>query len=95
MHTFKILTDAEEIERILLPVLEANGSEIPTIGAYVAAVEFDESGTVAAYQIVQQGVFLEGMWSRDHGAHFLRLWHMLETHLAALWRSLDGQGGGR
>lgn len=76
MHTYKILTDPLEIDTHLLPVLQQNGSEIPPRGCYVAAVEFDEAGQVVAYQMLQNAIFLEGLWARDHSAHLLTLYRM-------------------
>lgn len=76
MHTFRLLADQVELDKHLLPVLEGNGSEIPAPGCYVAAVEFDEVGDVVAYQMLQNAIFLEGLWSRDGSGHLLRLYHM-------------------
>lgn len=76
MHTYRLLTEQVELDKYLLPVLENNGSEIPKAGCYVAAVEFDESGSVVAYQMLQNAIFLEGLWSRDGSGHLLRLYHM-------------------
>jgi hypothetical protein len=76
MHTYRLLTDPAEITAILVPVLESNGSEVPPAGCYVAAVEFDDAGAVVGYQIAQNGIFLEGMWSRGD-AHLLTLHNMV------------------
>lgn len=81
MHTYRLLKDPDELDAILKPVLESNGSEVPACGQYVASVEFDEAGEVYAYQIVQTAVFLEGMWSRGDGAHLLRLYHMASGYI--------------
>lgn len=80
MHTYALLTEQDDLETHLLPVLQSNGSEIPAPGCYVAAVEFDEAGAVVAYQMLQNAIFAEGMWARDNSAHFLRLWHMAMDH---------------
>ena len=80
MHTYAILTEQDDLDKHLLPVLQTNGSEIPAPGCYLAAVEFDEAGAVVAYQMLQQAIFAEGMWARDNSAHFLRLWHMVINH---------------
>lgn len=76
MHTFKLLTDQAELDEHLVPVLLENGSEIPSPGCYAAAVEFDENGKVVAYQMLQNAIFLEGLWSRDSSAHLLQLYRM-------------------
>jgi len=73
---FRMLTTREELEEILVPVLKANGSEIPPIDCYVASVELDEAGKVLAYQMMQNALFLEGMWARDGSAHLLTLYRM-------------------
>jgi hypothetical protein len=65
-----------------LPVLRTNGSEIPAPGCYIAAVEFDEAGEVVAYQLLQNAVFLEGLWARDHSAHLLNLYKMATKYAA-------------
>ena len=80
MHTYAMLTEQDDLDAHLLPVLRTNGSEIPAPGCYVAAVEFDEGGAVVAYQLLQNAIFAEGMWARDHSAHFLKLWHMAMDH---------------
>ena len=66
---------------MLRPVLEANGSEIPPAGCYVAAVELDEEGRVVAYQMAQNAIFLEGLWARDGPAHLLSLYRMMARYL--------------
>ena len=76
MHTYAILTEQDDLDAHLLPVLRTNGSEIPAPGCYVAAVEFDEAGEVYAYQMLQTALCAEGMWAKGHSAHFARLWHM-------------------
>jgi len=81
MHTYAILTEQDDLDTHLLPIFKSNGSEIPTPGAYVAAVEFDELGAVVAYQLAQNAVFLEGLWARDSSAHLLRLFHTIRNHL--------------
>lgn len=78
---YKILREQEELDKHILPILKANGSEIPAPGGYIAFVEFDDSGEVTAYQLLQQAVFLEGMWSRYRGAHFRTLWNMAHQFL--------------
>lgn len=78
MHTYRVLTDQADLDKHLLPILQSNGSEIPSAGCYVAAVEFDEDGKVVAYQMLQNALFLEGLWARDNSAHLLRLFHMVE-----------------
>ena len=82
MHTYALLTDQAELDKHILPVLRTNGSEIPAPGCYIAAVEFDESGAVVAYQLLQNAVFLEGLWARDHSAHLLRLYKMATGYAA-------------
>lgn len=84
MHTYAVLTDQADLDTHLLPVLKTNGSEIPAPGCYIAAVEFDESGAVVAYQMAQSAPFLEGLWARDNSAHLLRLFHMTTSHLKGL-----------
>jgi hypothetical protein len=81
MHTYRLLIDPLELEAIILPVLQENGSEIPERGCYAAAVEFDEDGSVVAYQMLQNAIFLEGLWARDHSAH-LRNLHNMATKYA-------------
>ncbi len=76
MHTYALLTEQDDLDKHLLPVLQSNGSEIPAPGCYVAAVEFDEAGAVVGYQMLQTALCAEGMWARDNSAHFLKLWHM-------------------
>lgn len=87
VHTFRLLTEQSELDKCLVPILERNGSEIPSPNCYVAAVEFDEGGDVVAYQMLQNALFLEGLWARDHSAHLLKLYHMAaefaENHLGA------------
>ena len=75
-HTYRMLTDPDEIDAILRPILEANGSEIPGRDCCVAAVEFDEKGEVIAYQLLQMAPFLEGLWSKNSSSHLLKLFHM-------------------
>lgn len=82
MHTYRMVTDQAELEDQLGPVLESNGSEIPAPGSYVAAVEFDETGQVVAYQMIQQAVFLEGLWARDHSAHLRNLYNLATKYAA-------------
>jgi hypothetical protein len=76
LHTYRLLTDQAELDKHLVPILEQNGSEIPAPSCYVAAVEFDEAGNVVAYQMLQNAIFLEGLWAKDNSAHLLRLYHM-------------------
>jgi hypothetical protein len=76
-----MITDPAELEAVLVPVLKRNGSEIPPKGCYIAAVEFDEAGEVLAYQLLQNAIFLEGLWARDNSAHLLTLYRMAETYL--------------
>jgi len=76
MHTFRMLTDPEELDVQLRPVLERNGSEIPASGCYIAAVEFDEDGQIVAYQMMQNAIFLEGLWAHDHSAHLRNLYNL-------------------
>jgi hypothetical protein len=71
-----MLTDQQELEKVLTPILRENGSEIPAPGCYVAAVEFDEAGQVVAYQIIQNAIFFEGLWARDHSAHLHSVFNM-------------------
>lgn len=82
MHIYRVVTDPDELEKILKPVFAINGSEIPAKGNYIAAVEFDEDGSVIAYQMLQTAVFLEGLWSRDNSSHLLRLHNMISEHAA-------------
>jgi hypothetical protein len=82
MHTYELITDQAELDSKLVPVLAQNGLEIPQPGCYIAAVEFDESGAVVAYQMLQNALFLEGMWSRDGSAHLLRLYRMASAYAA-------------
>lgn len=79
--TYRMLTEQTEIDALLVPILEKNGSEIPTAGCYIAAVQFDDEGSVVAYQMLQNAVFLEGMWARDHSANLRSLYNMA-THYA-------------
>ncbi len=81
MHEYRILTTTEDLEAHLVPVLRRNGSEVPPAGCFLAAVEFDECGQVVAYQMMQNAVFLEGLWARDHSAHLLTLYHMASRYL--------------
>jgi hypothetical protein len=76
VHTYRLLTDQADLDKYLVPILERNGFEIPAPSCYVAAVEFDEDGNVVAYQMLQNALFLEGLWSRDGTGHLLRLYHM-------------------
>ena len=76
MHTYAVLSEQDDLDKHLLPVLRTNGSEIPAPGCYVAFVEFDEAGGVVAYQMLPTALCAEGMWARDKSAHFLKLWHM-------------------
>jgi hypothetical protein len=74
---YRILEKQEELNEHLLPVLKRNGSEIPKDGCYVAAVEFDERGRVIAYQMVQNALFMEGLWAEENtGAHLLALYRI-------------------
>jgi hypothetical protein len=73
MHVYKLLKTPEELNQHLLPILKANGSEIPPEGCYIAEVEFDEQGGVVAYQMIQNAIFLEGFWSRDNTSHLRTL----------------------
>ena len=74
MHEYRMLTTPEELERHLMPILRANGSEIPPSNCFVAAAEFDEQGNVVAYQMLQNAIFLEGLWARDASAHLLAVY---------------------
>lgn len=74
MHEYRMLTTVDELETHLIPVLKANGSEIPPTNCFVAAVEFDEAGQVVAYQMLQNAIFLEGLWARDSSAHLLAVY---------------------
>lgn len=76
MHTYRLISEPDELERVIGPVLKSNGSEIPARGCYIAAVEFDEQGNVVAYQLLQNALFLEGLWAADASAHLLTLYHM-------------------
>ena len=71
-----MMIEPDEIEARLLPILKENGSEIPERGCSIAAVEFDEQGKVVAYQMMQNMIFLEGLWSRDNSSHLLTLYRM-------------------
>jgi len=83
MHTYELLTDADELEARLKPILEANGSELPPRGCYAAAVEV-ENGEIIAYQMLQNAVFLEGLWAKDNSAHLRNLYNMAKTHAASI-----------
>jgi hypothetical protein len=74
MHEYRTLETPAELEKHIVPILKANGSEIPPIDCYVAAVEFDEQGQVVAYQLLQNAIFLEGLWARDSSAHLLAVY---------------------
>lgn len=76
MHTYRLLSEQSDLDEHLVPVLEQNGLAIPAPGCYVAAVEFDEEGKVMAFQMLQNALFLEGMWSQNGSGHPLRLYHM-------------------
>jgi hypothetical protein len=95
-----MLTDPGELDAQLRPVLECNGSEIPASGCYIAAVEFDENGQVVAYQMIQQAIFLEGLWARNHSAHLLPLYRMAvdyaQKHLGAnqIWTMTRNDASG-
>lgn len=80
MHTYRLLTTQDELDTHLIPILNRNGSEIPEPGCYIAAVEFDENEEVIAYQMLQNALFLEGMWAKDHSAHLLRLYRMANQY---------------
>lgn len=80
MHTYRLLTDQAELDAVLVPVLELNCSEIPKAGCYAAAVEFDESGNLVGYLMLQNAVFLEGLWARDDSAHLKTLINMAIQH---------------
>jgi len=80
MHTYQMLDDPADLEKVLVPVLEREGIEVPPIGCYAAAVEFDEAGKVYAFQILQNALFAEGLWSRDKGSNLLRLHRMVTTY---------------
>lgn len=73
---YRILEKQEELDEHLLPVLRQNGSEIPKPGCYVAAVEFDEQGQVIAYQMLQNALFLEGLWAKHSSAHLLPVYRL-------------------
>jgi hypothetical protein len=78
----RMLTDPTELETYLGPVLATNGSEIPAPGCYIAAVEFDECGQVVGYQMLQNAIFLEGLWARDHSAHLRSLYNLAVKYAA-------------
>ena len=84
MHTYELLTDADELETRLKPILLSNGSELPPRGCYAAAVEINESGEIIAYQMLQNAVFLEGLWAKDHSAQLLRLYRMASKYAESL-----------
>jgi len=89
MHTFRLLASQDDLDRYLVPILETNGSEVPPKGCYAAAVEFDESGQVVAYQMLQNAVFLEGLWAKEPSAQLLRLYRMATKY------ATDVLGAGR
>lgn len=76
-----MLTTQEELDTHLVPVMRENGFEIPPIGCFIAAAEFDEDGKLIAYQMIQNAVFLEGLWAENHSAH-LRNLHNMATKYA-------------
>jgi len=84
MHTYKLLTQQADLDAHLVPILERNGSEIPPASCYAAAVEFDEAGQIIAYQMLQNAIFLEGLWAGDGSAHLLRLYRMAVEHAESL-----------
>lgn len=84
MHDFKLLISQADLDKHLMPILRTNGAEIPPEGCYAAAVEFDESGEVVAYQMLQNAIFLEGLWSKDDSAQLLRLYRMATKYAESL-----------
>ena len=76
-HSYRVLTDPDEVQRVVVPVLERNGYEVPPKGCAIAAVEFDEQGEVVAFQMLQNAIFAEGLWARDGSAHLRTLGHMV------------------
>jgi hypothetical protein len=85
MHTYRLLIDPDELEKTLCRVFSQNGQEPPQKGCYVAAVEFDEAGEVAAYQLLQNAVFYEGLWAKSGArTHLLTLYRMATEHMESL-----------
>ena len=80
----RLLSEASDLEKYLVPILEQNGLEVPPAGCYVAAVEFNDAGEVIAYQMLQNALFLEGMWSRDGVAHLLSLHNAVVNYAEGL-----------
>lgn len=76
MHTYKLIDEQDELDSVLVPVMQREGIDVPPAGCYVAAVEFDEDGGVVAYQMLQNALFLEGLWARNHSAHLRNLHNM-------------------
>ena len=79
----RMVTDSDELERLLMPIFKRNGAEIPKKGAYVAAIQFDDAGEVVGYQMAQSAVFLEGMWGRDHSVQLRALYNTVTEYLAS------------
>jgi hypothetical protein len=68
----RMITDPDELERLLVPIMQREGFGIPQRGCYVAAVEFDEAGEVIAYQMLQNALFAEGLWAKQGAGADLR-----------------------
>lgn len=80
----RMITDPDELEQLLVPIMQREGFGIPQRGCYVAAVEFDEAGDVLTYQLLQNALFLEGMYARDGRSHLLSVHQMAVEHAKQL-----------
>jgi hypothetical protein len=63
--TERMVTDPDELERVLVPYMRQRGYDVPQRGCYVAAVAFNDAGEVCGYQMLQNAIFAEGLDASD------------------------------
>jgi hypothetical protein len=71
-----IIDDPDELDAVIAPWLRAKGKEVPQRGCYAAAVEFNEQGAVIGAQLLQNAIFLEGMYADEPSVSLLALHQM-------------------
>lgn len=77
MHEFRILTKVDEWGKIG-EILAELGSQLPAEGQGIIFAEFDESGEIVAFQVLQYLLCAEGLWAKEGKPTNLRtLWKML------------------
>jgi hypothetical protein len=78
---FRILSAHSDQEKFIAPIMATMGSKIPAKDQGVIFTQFDDAGEVVAFQILQSGLFAEGLWARDGSAHLRTLCNMMLKYL--------------